>query len=590
MSETQTALTPQEAAEAKAFEDLFATAQSCFDGYLEVLHSYGIKTNPDMRLHRSKGMNSYYNLEDGQIYLALPSMQGGLARLQLLLVKSMFGTESNGDILELFQLLLPRIVAHELGHALRHQYDQFQKDNLWLEEQAANQLAMALIKRHMSPEQKARVRSVLADAIAKLGQKIESKDIALDSYRNILQALDVTKQITDGTLENIEMIGTVFTIDTEDLLRASGQLPVDVLERIDQRDDVINELNEQYTKEAARYTYSHFGWMYYDFLSRQSEYVDEFAVTRLNLTQKLLPEIDASKVLDRVEIQALFRAYQIAAKHSEAAKRYFYKRYRVSLLRRMEATTLDVPGGRVENDLTQLMEMWDEGKPDPLEYLTLICPDELKGLFPKPLAASAETMSILPGRFMPTATDKRFWQYCSTNVMDEELSNTLERLEMLDRIPMLRPLPAELLLWLVHRMYELKLDSNEPVMWAGEKNADIFILKQGLLEISATVEGKMGTEHVGMLGPGEMFGELSFMTNEVASATIRAVRPSVCYVFKGTDLKPMTYNHPAVLVQISLSLAEKLARMNQVVAAQATGATVFMPRGAGDESTPKRPL
>lgn len=568
-------LSSTEAIYERAFENLFVTAERYFREYVQVLRSYGIEPDPNMGLHRSKGMNSYYNLSDGQIYLALPSLKGGVSKLYLLALRSMFETESDDEILELFDLLLPRIVAHEMGHALRHRYNQFQNDNLWLEEQVANQLAMGLIKRKMPPKLKQRIRTVLAKSIKKLGEKMEAKDIALDSYRNVLQALNVSEQIGDTTLHNIELVRNVFSVDTEDLLRASGQLPDEVLDRIEQREDVIDDLNEQYTKDAARYTYSHFGWMYFDFLSKQSDYVDEFAVTRLDLKPKLVEEVDGGAVLDRIEIQALFRAHQTVPKLPELGRRYFYKRYRNALLRRMEITALDVPGGRVESDLTQLLEMWEEGDSDPLNLLELVCPPNLKKLFPQFLSEDEETISLLPQKLLPTETDKRLWNYFRDGGTDEDISNTIKRLEILERVPMLRPLPAEVQLWLTHRMYRLKLDSSDPVLWMGEKNTDVFILVSGLLEIMIQDEAKQQPKHVGMIKPGNIFGEFSFITNEAATATVRAVRPSECYVFKGADLRPMAFNHPTVLVQMATSLADKLNLMNQLVASQETDRTMF---------------
>jgi len=573
MSEPET--TQVDAAQEQAFEDLFPSAQAYFKEFVQVLRSYGIDPDPNMELHHSQGMNSYYSLADGQIYLALPSLKGGVGRLYALFLKSMIDIESNDEFLEVLKILLPRLVAHEMGHSLRHRYNQFHRDNLWMEEQVANQLAMALIKRRMPPEQKRKMRAVLSHAITTLGEKMETKDIAIDSYRNIIYALNVTQQIGDSTLDNIELVQSVFSVDTEDLLRASGQLPEQVVERIEQREGVIDSLNEQYTKDSARYLYYHLGWMYFDLLGKQSDYVDEFAVTRLGIKHKLLPEIDESKVLDRIEIQSLFRAYQSLPETAVLGRRYFYKRYRTGLLRRLEQTPLNVPGGRVESDLTQLMEMWEEGKSDPLDFLELVCPDELKQLFSKALAHSQETISIPPAKFLPTETDKRLFKHFSFGDTDEEIANTIQRLEILDRIPMLRPLPAELQLWLIHRMYRLKVDSSEPVLWMGEKNTDIFILLEGLLEIIVQGDGKADAKHVGLIKPGSLFGEYSFITNEAASASVRAVRPSECYVFKGTDLRPMTFNHPGVLVQMALSLAEKLNLANQLVASQKTDQTIF---------------
>ena len=281
----------------------------------------------------------------------------------------------------------------------------------------------------------------------------------------------------------------------------------------------------------------------------------------------------------------MYRAYQTVSHQSELGGRYFYKRYRVGLLRRMEVTNLNVPGGKIESDLTQLMELWEEGSSDPLDYLGLICPDDLKSLFPNVLSHSDETMTFRPDKFLPSITDKRLWKFFTTGEADEEVANTVERFEILDRIPMLRPLPAELQLWLIHRMYRLKLDSSEPVLWMGEKNTDIFILLEGLLEIIVHGEGQKEAKHVGLIKPGNLFGEFSFITNEAGSATVRAVRPSECYVFKGADLRPMTFNHPAVLIQMARSLAEKLSRMNQLVASQNADQTVFIGRSPLKHST-----
>jgi cyclic nucleotide-binding protein len=560
----------------EAFEALFDRAQGLFQEFLAICRAYGIEPAPQMELRRSTGMNSYYYLKDGNIYLAFPRLKGGTGPLYLLFFKQMLDIPSNADILEIFNILLPRLMAHELGHALRHRYNQFDRDNLWLEEQVANQFAMSMIKRRMTPEHKQRVKEALQHAIANLSANMEHKDIALDSYRNVMEALNVSQQISDSMLDSVVLVRNVFSIDTEELLRASGQLPEQVVERIEQREAVIDQMNEQYTKDAARYLYYHLGWMYFDLLGRQSDYVDEFAVTRLGIKHNILPAIEMPKFPERVEIRALYRAYQSLKDRSELGRRFFYKRYRSSLLARLELAQLNVPGGRVESDISQLMEMWEEGQADPLEFLELISPPDVKKLFPSYLNANPDFMPLLPSE-LPTETDKRLWAYWITGNFDEEVANTVRRLELLDNTPMLRPIPAELQLWLMHRMYRLILDSGDPVLWMGEKNTDLFILTEGMLEILITEPGR-GSEgtHVGMIQPGSLFGEYSFITNEASTATVRAVRPSECYVFKGEDLRPMTFNHPTVLTSMAESLAEKLRRANESLAGEHSGSTTVI--------------
>jgi Zn-dependent peptidase ImmA (M78 family) len=573
-------MTPEEQLEAEAFERLFETAQGHFHEFIRTLRLYNLDPDPNMRLHRSRGMNSYYYLADGQIYLALPGLRSGSAKFYLLYLKQMLGIESNTEFLEILEILLPRLVAHEIGHSLRHRYKQFQRDNMWLEEQAANQLAMALIKRRLSPAQKRKIGGFLSAAIARMGRKIESREIAIDSYRDVVHALNVTQQIGDTMLANIELIRQVFAINTDDLLRASGQLPEQVVERMEQRQEVIEDLNQEYTKDSARYLYYHSGWMYFDLLSKQTDYVDEFGVTRLGVKRKLLPEIEASKVWDRIEIQALFRAYQGIQDKTSLGARFFFKRYRTALLNRLEDTDLKVPGGKVDADLSELMEIWTDGRADPLELLEPVCPPEIQRLFPKALLADPEFMALAPEKLLPTETDRRLWLHFAGRAADEETANTAERLGTLDDIPMLRPLSAELQLSLAHRMYVLLLDSGEPVLWQSERNTDIFILVDGLLEILVDGPGGFGAHHIGTVKPGALFGEYSFITGEPVSATVRAVRPSKCYVFKGDDLKPITFRHPAVLVQIAASLAEKLNRTNTLVATQDGDMTMVMPQAA----------
>lgn len=560
------------------FEELFDKAQGYFEEYIRQLRSYGIEPDPNMELHLSTGMNSNYDLSDRQIYLAIPSTERAVGKLYLSFLKSLLQTESDAEIYELFDLLLPRIVAHEIGHSLRHRYGRFDKENLWYEEQLANQLAMALIKRKMSPEKKRRVRRLLSEAISKLEEQVEGGEgVATDSYRDVLHSLNVTEQIGDSMLSNIEVMREVFAIETQELLHFAEELPAKVLERLEKRGEVIEEINEEYTKDAARYIYSHFGWMYVDFLSKQSEYVDEFSVNHLGLEPDLLDEIDPTLVPDRVEIEALFRAAKTLPAEAQLGRRFFYKRYRAALLRRLETTDLNVPRGRVTAEVTKLVEAWDEQGADALDLLELPCPPELKRLFPRNLAQDEETMGLPIERFLPTDTDEALWAYFRKGETDEGVENTVDRMGILESIPLFRPLPVELHLWLIHRMYRLKLEPGEPVLWMGEKNNDLFVLMDGLLEIQVEGTGEGQSEHVDLVTPGDIFGEISFVTNEAASSNVRAVRPSECFVFKGADLTVMSFNHPSVLVQCVTSLGDKLERMSQRVVSQDEEKTVVLP-------------
>ena len=559
-------LTIAEAREVELFDQLFAEAQDYFRRILSELRAYDIEPDPNIELRRSNGMQSYYNLSDGHIYLAIPpDLSTSNGRVFKLFMKSLLSIDDDEKLVDFIRLFTPRLLAHELGHHLRHRYQQFRRDNLWQEEQVANQLAMAVMKRRLTPEQKQKARELLSHAISVLSTKMEAKDIAVDSYRNIVQALNVTQQLGDDALDSIELMRSVFAIDAEALLRASGQLPEQVMQRLEQREEIIDQINEQYTSDAVRYLYYHLGWLYCDLLSKQSEYIDEFAVMHLGLKPKLLPAVDVPVTPERMEIRALYRAFLDLKDQSPLGRRYYYKRYRSYLLNRLEKSQLTLPNQTTGADLSILLETWNEGEDDPLEYVALVAPAELKRVFPDYLAAHPDLPAMLPEE-LPTETDQRLWKHLQLGEPDEEAANTLRRLEILENAVVLRPLPAEVQLWAAHRMYRLKLDTGEPVIWSGEKTSDIFILTEGILEI--LVGDHQASKHVGIISPGTMFGEMSFVTREARSASIRALKPSECFVLKASDMRPMAVSHPALLIQIARTLAEKLDQSNKKMAVQ----------------------
>jgi hypothetical protein len=64
--------------------------------------------------------------------------------------------------------LLPRLVGHEIGHALRDEAGRLGADPL-VEEQAAERFADALSRPLLAPEERRRALALLTDATARLG-------------------------------------------------------------------------------------------------------------------------------------------------------------------------------------------------------------------------------------------------------------------------------------------------------------------------------------------------------------------------------------------------------------------------------------
>jgi CRP-like cAMP-binding protein len=67
-------------------------------------------------------------------------------------------------------------------------------------------------------------------------------------------------------------------------------------------------------------------------------------------------------------------------------------------------------------------------------------------------------------------------------------------------------------------------------------------------------------DFVRTIHPGEVIGEVTFLTGQQRSATVYALEPCECMILKATDLHVQCYEHPSILAKIAQALAERLIR------------------------------
>jgi hypothetical protein len=538
---------------------LFAFAQLCFRNFLTEFAQYGIEADPGLELRQGNGLLCYYDMKDRQVYLSLPNLSEPVGKLHMLFLRSLLKCETQDELWQFFYLFIPHVIAHELAHHFRHRYGTF-TDNLWHEEQVANQLSVAVTKHRLSPEEKAFARKVLPRAIEGLAAKMESKNIATDSYHNILYALNASGQIGDAAVENIEMVQKLFAVKPEEILKGTGQLSAELVERLEQRDDIIEDINDDYASDAIRYIYYHIGWLYLALTGRETQYVEEFARVHLNRRVELLPPVPRDPDPDEKALLACFKAYRETAPFSETGSRYFYKRYRALLIAKLQSTVLLAPSQReqLENEAGALLENWHgrEKESDTLVYLSQLAPPALRQLFPHLISEHLDPDLPLI-RFLPTETDVRLWRRICLRGEDPGAANTLHRLSLLDEADIYRPLPAEVMLEITHTLCRMKLDTSETIIWEGEVNDDVYILVDGELEVGILRDGQF--KAFDAIRPGEVFGEMAFFTREPRNATVRATGPAECFVLKGSDLRLFAFKHPSVLMQMAGVLARRLA-------------------------------
>jgi hypothetical protein len=211
---------------------------------------------------------------------------------------------------------------------------------------------------------------------------------------------------------------------------------------------------------------------------------------------------------------------------------------------------------RLKREATLILENWNEGQTDTLDYLAQLAPPALRPLFPHLIARQLGERLAMPDS-LPAETDRRLWGHVLGQAEDKTAANTLYRLGLLDQSDIYRPLPAELMLKLAHLFCLVKFASGEAVIWENERNDDVYVLIEGRLEVFVTQDGQ--PVKIGGIKPGEIFGEIAFFTADPRYATVRAAEPSHCFVLTDTDLQLLAFEHPTILMQMAGALAKRLA-------------------------------
>lgn len=136
--------------------------------------------------------------------------------------------------------------------------------------------------------------------------------------------------------------------------------------------------------------------------------------------------------------------------------------------------------------------------------------------------------------------------------------------DVLSRVPLFGGLSQRQLKRLSRLFKEREFKAGRPVVKQGEMSGvRFFVISEG--EASVSVDG---TE-VARLGPGEYFGELALISEEVRAATVTAETPLTCQVIDFWDFRSFAKDNPEVvwklLQHVVQLLTEERARRAQAL-------------------------
>ncbi|ACZ00368.1 Crp/Fnr family transcriptional regulator [Thermomonospora curvata] len=112
---------------------------------------------------------------------------------------------------------------------------------------------------------------------------------------------------------------------------------------------------------------------------------------------------------------------------------------------------------------------------------------------------------------------------------------------------------------------EVRLSRGQTLFNEGETGDRLYVVLEGKIKLTRTSND--GRENLlSVLGPGEMFGELSLFDPRPRTASAVAVTECRLAGLGHDDLRPWLTGHPEVAVQLLRALAQRLRKTNDVMA------------------------
>ena len=110
---------------------------------------------------------------------------------------------------------------------------------------------------------------------------------------------------------------------------------------------------------------------------------------------------------------------------------------------------------------------------------------------------------------------------------------------------------------LAERALPCRYGSGEVVLLEGQVSKGIYVLRSGCVRIEKRFSKIPQT--IATLGPGEVFGEISFVDNQAASASVLAIEPCEIDILERSGIYSLLVSVPGLSSRFYQSLALKLS-------------------------------
>jgi small-conductance mechanosensitive channel/CRP-like cAMP-binding protein len=143
------------------------------------------------------------------------------------------------------------------------------------------------------------------------------------------------------------------------------------------------------------------------------------------------------------------------------------------------------------------------------------------------------------------------------------------RAEVLGRLALFQGVPADAIDHLADAAAPFRFAEGETLIRQGDEDNDMFLLVEGAVNVLVTVEGKELL--VASMQAGDYFGEMSLLTGEPRTATIRAATAGAAYRIGREAIAPLIGSDLDLMHLLSRNLAERNLSRQEKTAASLEG-------------------
>lgn len=129
--------------------------------------------------------------------------------------------------------------------------------------------------------------------------------------------------------------------------------------------------------------------------------------------------------------------------------------------------------------------------------------------------------------------------------------------------PIFKPLDSEQRKTLIEKFKSREVSANEKLLEEGGKGDGLYMLLSGRAEVSKKIDGKRAV--LAHLKEGDVFGEMSLLTNNPVSANVKTLKKSIVLKLPRRTFSEIVSTHPQLLAHIS-DLSSEREKTNDAIA------------------------